>query len=469
VGINSNPIAAGSADAAPASFQPRAAGPSAGPVANDPNTNSAASQASDASSSNASGSAQGTGAVSGNGQSGSSSASSAPKTTGPSAQTMGNTRARTSANAATSASAPSAADPLETVANSSTDFGSVMATTLGRSATNTAAPSTSARAVNDASTTTGATASGQQAPTPAGTGVDAIAWIAQALMPTSTPAVAPISDESAAESDAHSAVGTLVANTAGAGQSASTSVSASLARFNATTVPQVPTTQTTDTQTAATNLATAATSGDINTLADIQKLIAGLTGASSTDTDSDSDAAAATSTTHSPATSDSSEATQAAALQAASLTRSGTSVGSATLTIHAPVGSAAFADEVGARVAGLSQSGITQAQLQLNPADMGPVQVHITMQAGQASVWFGAAHADTRAALEQSLPRLRELFAGAGMPLTDSGVFREPPQQQQAQSLPTSGSSLIPGSDTVSAPTVTQVSNIRLALLDTYA
>ncbi len=145
-------------------------------------------------------------------------------------------------------------------------------------------------------------------------------------------------------------------------------------------------------------------------------------------------------------------ATQAAAaLQAAALTRAGTSVGSATLTIHAPVGSAAFADEVSAQVAGLGQSGITQAQLQMNPADLGPVQVHITMQAGQASVWFGATHADTRAALEQSLPRLRELFAGAGMPLTDSGVFREPPQQQPAQSCPPPAARAVAGSDTVSA------------------
>ena len=106
--------------------------------------------------------------------------------------------------------------------------------------------------------------------------------------------------------------------------------------------------------------------------------------------------------------------------------------------------------------------------MQLSPADLGPVQVHITLQSGQASVWFGATHADTRAALEQSLPRLRELFAGAGMPLTDSGVFREPPQQQ-TQSLSGAGSSRTSGSDTLTAPTVTQVANIRLALLDTYA
>jgi flagellar hook-length control protein FliK len=150
------------------------------------------------------------------------------------------------------------------------------------------------------------------------------------------------------------------------------------------------------------------------------------------------------------------------------LTRSA-GLGNATLSIQTPVASAGFAEEMSSRVTGLAQAGITQAQLQLNPTDMGPVQVHITLQSGQASVWFGANHADTRAALEQSLPRLRELFAGAGMPLTDSGVFREPPQQQQAQSLPAASSARSTDNDAATVPTVTQVSNIRLSLLDTYA
>ena len=206
-------------------------------------------------------------------------------------------------------------------------------------------------------------------------------------------------------------------------------------------------------------------------MADVQNLISGMTIATATDADPDSAedpaSAPAPHATTTPGSTDGAQA--AAALQAAGLTRTESPLGSATLSIQAPMGSAAFADEVSARVTGLAQSGITQAQLQLSPADLGPVQVHITLQAGQASVWFGANHADTRAALEQSLPRLRELFAGAGLPLTDSGVFREPPQQQQAQSLGTAGTASTSGSDPLTAPTVTPVSNIRLSLLDTYA
>jgi flagellar hook-length control protein FliK len=445
VAINSNPITAASAQPAPKNFQPRAAGASAATAADDPNPNSAANQAGDASSSNGSGSAQDTAATS---------TSAAQKTAGPSAQTRGNSRASARTNAAVSAGSPEASDAPDTGADSSSDFGSVMATALGRSTANTPAASASAHTASAQGGTPTTSTATQPGANPAGAGTDAIAWIAQALMPPATPTVAATTDEPATA----------------AGESSANLTSASLARFNATGAPQAPLPQTDDPQAAAANPVTPPASEEINTLADIQKLISGLTGANPTDTDNDSAAPSATPTTHSPVTSDSTEATQAAAaLQAAAATRSGGSIGSATLTIHAPVGSAAFADEVGARVAGLGQSGITQAQLQMNPADLGPVQVHITMQSGQASVWFGAAHADTRAALEQSLPRLRELFAGAGMPLTDSGVFREPPQQQSAQSQPSSTGSRLSGSDTASAPTVTQVSNIRLALLDTYA
>ena len=57
--------------------------------------------------------------------------------------------------------------------------------------------------------------------------------------------------------------------------------------------------------------------------------------------------------------------------------------------------------------------------LRLWPEHLGPLEVRITMNDDQASVWFGAAHADTRAAIENALPRLRELFASQGLSLTD--------------------------------------------------
>jgi len=404
--------------------------------------------------------------------------------TGPSAQTrnaqagqsQGAARSRTRAAAATSSqSTTNTPDPAD---DAGTDFGSVMATALGSSGAGTTDPATPT--TNAAQPTT--------APT------DAVAWIAQVMMTpgAAQTAATPANDTAdggrvataegaattagAATGAAPTAETVAGENAAAAGQSVANSAGASRSGVNADPLPQTAaqssgqTVQTSDAQAAP----GAATTGaaNLNALADVQKLISGLTG-SGADADADADGGTVTETPTTHATTDgagSTDAAQAAAaLQSSSLTRAGASLGTTTLSIQSAVGSAAFADEVSSRVTSLAQSGITQAQLQLNPADLGPVQVHITMQSGQASVWFGATHADTRAALEQSLPRLREMFAGAGLPLTDSGVFREPPQQQQAQSLPASSNSRTTTSETAATTSVTQVSNIRLSLLDTYA
>jgi flagellar hook-length control protein FliK len=70
------------------------------------------------------------------------------------------------------------------------------------------------------------------------------------------------------------------------------------------------------------------------------------------------------------------------------------------------------------------------ASLKLSPEHLGPLEIQISVQDDRATVWFGAAHAETRTALEQALPRLRELLQSQGLSLTDAGVFKEPPREQ---------------------------------------
>jgi flagellar hook-length control protein FliK len=501
VGINTNALTMGGSMTAKPSFQPRSSDSASGPVTDDHTLDSdpGANRTSGATGKAATGDAGATGSsnstVAGSGK------------TGPSAQTRsaqagqspGAARSRTRASAATGSQAtPTSQDTAD---DAGTDFGTVLATALGGSgagttdaATSTATPSGSGNATSTANAAQPTTAP-----------VDAVAWIAQVMMTpgaaqaATTPANVAANTAAggriataagaAAGTAAGAATGTAAGaatvtaataetvageNAAAAGQSAANSAGAG--RSGVDTDPLAQTTAQNSAQTVQTSDAQAAASpaaigaANLNALADVQKLISGLTGAG-VDADADDGTVTGTPTTH--ATTDgagSTDAAQAAAaLQSSSLTRAGASLGTTTLSIQAAVGSAGFADEVSSRVTSLAQSGITQAQLQLNPADLGPVQVHITMQSGQASVWFGASHADTRAALEQSLPRLREMFAGAGLPLTDSGVFREPPQQQQAQSLPASSIPRTMTSETAATTSVTQVANIRLSLLDTYA
>lgn len=98
--------------------------------------------------------------------------------------------------------------------------------------------------------------------------------------------------------------------------------------------------------------------------------------------------------------------------------------------VQAPVGSSQWADEIGTRLTLMTEQGKHAASLRMSPEHLGPLEIRIAIRDDQASVWFGAAHADTRAAIEHALPRLRELFESQGMSLADAGVYREAPHQQ---------------------------------------
>ena len=72
-----------------------------------------------------------------------------------------------------------------------------------------------------------------------------------------------------------------------------------------------------------------------------------------------------------------------------------------------------------------------------------------------------------RAALEQALPRLREMFASQGLTLADSGVSREPPRNQSktSSSQGVAAVAAVGGTEIPSSP----ATRLSLGLVDTYA
>lgn len=138
--------------------------------------------------------------------------------------------------------------------------------------------------------------------------------------------------------------------------------------------------------------------------------------------------------------------------------------------VKSPVGSTAWADELGGKITWMAHQGIESASLRLSPAHLGPVEVRISVQDGGASVWFGAAQADTRAALEQALPRLREMFSTQGLTLADANVSRDPPKQHQHPTGSVQGIASVTGISEESGPhSSSSLSSLRIGLLDTYA
>lgn len=111
------------------------------------------------------------------------------------------------------------------------------------------------------------------------------------------------------------------------------------------------------------------------------------------------------------------------------------SAGAISATLSAPVGSNAWTGQLGTQLSWMVRQGVQNASLQVSPQHLGPVQVSISVHHGQASVWFGAAQADTRQALNRALPELRAMFANQGLTLTDSGVSRDAPRDSRRASV----------------------------------
>lgn len=97
------------------------------------------------------------------------------------------------------------------------------------------------------------------------------------------------------------------------------------------------------------------------------------------------------------------------------------------VALSAPPDSPQFAPEMAARVSVLAADGVQQAELHLNPAEMGPVSVQIVVDGQQAQVSFIAEQGQTRSALEAGLPDLASALREQGLTLAGGGVFQQSP------------------------------------------
>ena len=105
-------------------------------------------------------------------------------------------------------------------------------------------------------------------------------------------------------------------------------------------------------------------------------------------------------------------------------------VASITLPLRHPQWGAQLAQ----RVMLLAQNNQNLAQIRLNPAHLGPIQVKLKMEADSGvQVSLHAHHALTREAIEQAVPRLRELFQQQGLTLSDVTV--QPDERGHAQAF----------------------------------
>lgn len=93
--------------------------------------------------------------------------------------------------------------------------------------------------------------------------------------------------------------------------------------------------------------------------------------------------------------------------------------------LNQPMDQKGWDQAMGQRVVWMVRNNMQEAQLQLNPRELGPINVRISVSNEQANVHFVAQHASTREALENAMPRLREMMQEAGLNLAQSDVSRQ--------------------------------------------
>jgi flagellar hook-length control protein FliK len=111
--------------------------------------------------------------------------------------------------------------------------------------------------------------------------------------------------------------------------------------------------------------------------------------------------------------------------------------------IAVPLDSPEFAGALAKQVGYWINGGVQNAEIHLNPAEMGPISVQMTLQGGDARVDFSAVSAQTRQVLQDSIPQLAQMLEQAGMSLLSADVSAQQGRSQQReaprQSSPSGG------------------------------
>lgn len=100
--------------------------------------------------------------------------------------------------------------------------------------------------------------------------------------------------------------------------------------------------------------------------------------------------------------------------------------------ISSTVQSQAWSQGLTEQVAWMMRGNIQSAEIRLNPANLGPLEVKLSIEDDVARLSFVSSHAPVREALDAAMPRLREMLEQQGISLADVDVSQHSEQEQQS-------------------------------------
>jgi len=109
----------------------------------------------------------------------------------------------------------------------------------------------------------------------------------------------------------------------------------------------------------------------------------------------------------------------------------GTAASTPPPAITSPISSPSWTQDFGTRVVWMAKHDQQVAQININPPQLGPIQISISISGDQTSAIFASPHAEVRQAIQDSLPQLREMLANAGISLGQANVGSQMPSQNR--------------------------------------
>lgn len=131
------------------------------------------------------------------------------------------------------------------------------------------------------------------------------------------------------------------------------------------------------------------------------------------------------------------------------------------------VGHPQWSQAVGDRVLWLAAQNITSAELRLDPPELGPMQVRVSVNQEQVQVNFSSPHAVVREALDQGATRLREMFNEQGLTVNVDVSDREARERGEGEA--SKGRRGGAGEVASEENSLSEVAVTHLRLIDHYA
>ena len=103
------------------------------------------------------------------------------------------------------------------------------------------------------------------------------------------------------------------------------------------------------------------------------------------------------------------------------------------MSIDTPLNQPKWGESLAGRVSLMMSGNQQTAKININPPELGPIEIRVTIKNEQANINFFAQHGAVRDAIEDAFPKLREMLSQNGLSMGESNVSEHPFSRGNAQ------------------------------------